>query len=490
VSIFENPIYLTQKRLTHRAGVLAPVLIAALIGVSLLAGLIAYLADPRAFSFNSPQEAGKVFYGWVVGVEILILILGGFGRVSRALAEDRKAGIWDSNRLTPLQPSELVTGYWFGSALREFYMAVVLAGCGLVIVLLGRLPITLWMGTQLLVVATALFFGLLAVLVGMAIQKPQSGILLLVGFVFLQSFSLFQARVIVTNFLLPIYAMISLFQHGDPSEREWSISPQMFGLSVHPILLSLCLQAIMGAFLWRAAVRKTKNPFRPLLERWEAGAMFAVLVVAQHGLMWTAWNGGFGGSQDGNYNRFGPMLPIVHGGTIVLGVLILAFASPLPERVRIESLRLGFHNLGAVFSRSAVSLALGLTTVASLALLTQYTLPALIWLAATVNLLAVFLMFSLLLEYCRLRFRQRSIGFLALGLFALCALPFILAGVFTSETMSKLSFLSPGVIALAKPHDDASFELFATLAHLGVVACLFIAWRRQWMLLLGKARAR
>jgi hypothetical protein len=46
VSLADNPIFLTQKRLTHRAGVLAAVLIAALIGLSLLSGLIAYLAAP------------------------------------------------------------------------------------------------------------------------------------------------------------------------------------------------------------------------------------------------------------------------------------------------------------------------------------------------------------------------------------------------------------------------------------------------------------
>jgi hypothetical protein len=73
VSIFENPIFITQKRLAHRAGVLAPILIAALIGLSLLSGLIAYLADPRDFNFSSPQEAGKMFYGWTIGVEILLL---------------------------------------------------------------------------------------------------------------------------------------------------------------------------------------------------------------------------------------------------------------------------------------------------------------------------------------------------------------------------------------------------------------------------------
>ena len=121
----ENPIFFTQKRLVHRGGVLAAVLIAALIGLSLLAGLVAYRAIPTDFrGFLTVQEAGKTFYAWTIAAEILVLVIGGFSRVSRTLAEERKAGLWDSNRLTPLQPSEIITGYWLGSALREIYMAL------------------------------------------------------------------------------------------------------------------------------------------------------------------------------------------------------------------------------------------------------------------------------------------------------------------------------------------------------------------------------
>lgn len=151
MNLTDNPIFLTQKRLTHRAGVLAAALIAALVGLSLLSGLIAYLAAPNDFDFHSPQEAGKLFYGWTIGVEILVLVLGGFSKISRVLADDRKAGLWDSNRLTPLKPAEIVVGYWLGSALREVYMGAVLAGIGLVIVILAKLPVTLWLGTQVLI---------------------------------------------------------------------------------------------------------------------------------------------------------------------------------------------------------------------------------------------------------------------------------------------------------------------------------------------------
>ena len=498
MNIAENPIFLTQKRLTYRAGVLAAILIAALIGLSLLSGLIAYLADPRDFNFQSPQFAGKVFYGWIIGVEILVLVIGGFSKISKVLADDRKAGLWDSNRLTPLKPAAIVAGYWAGSALREVYMGAVLAAIGLVIVVLAKLPITLWLGTQVLVLSTTLFFGLLALLAGMAFQRPQSGIVLLLPLFILQMFSFTFPKFTIVNFLLPIFGIVNLFQ--DPIRaandfndfRDWSSWPEIFALPVPPILLSLGLQFAVGIFLWRAAVRKTANPFQPLLLRWEAIAIFTLLVVVQHGLIWGNWHGQFGNPLD-DHSRYAsrdePLLSIVHGGTILMGVLILALASPLPERVRVEALRIGSGNLRLVFSRSAVSLALALTAVAAAASLTHFIFSfknhGLVWGLAAGNLAVFFLMFSLLLEYCRLRFKRRSLGFVAFWLFVLCLLPFILAGVFSSEALAKLSFLAPGTVALAgSNHDYLIVPAYATAMHLGVVVLLFIAWRQQWKLLI------
>ena len=496
MKLFDNPIFITQKRLAHRAGVLAPILISALIGLSLLSGLIAYLADPADFNFRSPQEAGKIFYGCTIGVEIIMLVIGGFGKISRTLAEERKAGLWDSNCLTPLKPAQIVSGYWLGSPLREFYMAAVLAGTGLVICALARLPLALWPGTQILIFSTALFFGLLASLVGMAFQKPQSGILIIGALFIFCMPSLAFSRFAVTNFLVPIYGIVNFFSDGNYSDRDWSGWPEIFGVSVPPILLSLGLQLVLGIFLWRAAIRKTAHPFQPLLLRWEAIAIFALLIVSQQALIWNIWHGGFGLAHIREYqNNFdeGSLPAITHGGTILLGVLILAFASPLPERVRVEALRAGGGNLQMIFSRSAVSLALALAACAAVASLTQFISSfsdeGIVWLIAAANLFIFFLMFSLLLELCRLRFKRRALGFVALWLFVLCVLPFILAGVFSNEALAKISFLAPGVVAVSDSGADLKFLAGVTLAHFGVVVLLFLAWRQQWKLLLAKTSA-
>jgi hypothetical protein len=495
VKLFENPIFLTHKRLVHRGGVLAAILIAALIGFSLLAGLVSYLAEPNDFHFSSPQDAGKMFYGWTIGVEILVLVVGGFSRVARALADDRKAGLWDSNRLTPLKSSQLVIGYWLGPALREFYMAATLAGFGLLIVLAGRLPITLWLGTQILIASTALFFGLLGILAGMAFQRSQ-GILIFLVLLCAYPFSFIAPSRMLTNFLLPIYGIGNFFHDQNPSnaysQREWGGLPEVFGISIYPILLSVGLQLVIGIFVWRALVRKTANPFQPLLQRWEAVALFTILIASQHALLWDLWHGKFPALIGTNTNiDHEALLAVVHGGTIAIGILLLAFASPLPERVRVESLRLGFKNLGAVFSRSAVSLALVLAAIAGAAMLTQFIFSLAdsfqIFLVASISLAEILLVFALLLEFCRLRHKRRALGFVALWLFILCAIPFILSGVFSSEAFARIALLSPGFIALTDRSDpEWPLQFCTVLAHFGIAVMFFIAWQRQWKKLLAK----
>ncbi|HEX7577740.1 MAG TPA: hypothetical protein VF430_06860, partial [Verrucomicrobiae bacterium] len=241
------------------------------------------------------------------------------------------------------------------------------------------------------------------------------------------------------------------------------------------------------------AVRKTANPFQPPLFRWEAVALFAILIAAQHGLMWGLWRGQFPTQSSGGgglYER-DSLLSIVQCGTMLLGLVVLAFNSPQPERVRVEALRLGFKDLGAIFPRSAVSLALALTAVAAAALFTQCAVSFAgswkIYAVAVGNLLDFFLIFVFLLEYCRLRFKRRALGFVALWLFVLCVLPFILAGVFTTTALGRLSLLSPGVLALTKPDgDELNYLLGMVAAHFGIVFLCFLAWQREWKRLLAK----
>ncbi|MGA2853678.1 MAG: hypothetical protein ABSE90_06080, partial [Verrucomicrobiota bacterium] len=59
--------------------------------------------------------------------------------------------------------------------------------------------------------------------------------------------------------------------------------------------------------------------------------------------------------------------------------------------------------------------------------------------------------------------------------------------VFTNAAIGKLSLLSPGVLALAKPDgDELNYLLGMVAAHFGIVILCFLAWQREWKRLLAK----
>ena len=108
---------------------------------------------------------------------------------------------------------------------------------------------------------------------------------------------------------------------------------------------------------------------------------------------------------------------------------------------------------------------------------------------AVINWLDCFLIFSIWLEFCRLEFRLRAVGFVALGLFVLCILPLVLGAVFVNAAFSKLSLLAPGVLALSDPSGTESrFLLLIVVAHTAIAALLAGAWQRKWALLLSSTQ--
>jgi hypothetical protein len=359
-------------------------------------------------------------------------------------------------------------------------MAALLAGFGLLVVLFAHLPLTLWLGTQTLILSTALFCGLLGMLIGMAMQKSSGVLVFLVMFMF-YPFAMMAPGRVLTNFIFPIYGMVNFFH---VREDNWDRATELFGLPVPAIVISLGLQAVIGWFVWRVLVRKTANPFQPLLLRWEAISLFSIIVLVQHALIWGGWNDG----DFGNHNE--QLIAITHGGTLLLGLALLMLASRPPEQVRVEALRLGLKNVAQISRRSGPALALALGTVSAIAMTLQFSAhladDANRLVIAAVNLLNILLIFSLLLEFCRLRHQRRSLGFVALWLFMLVIVPMILAAVFKSEDLARVCLLAPGFIALVDGQELSSLYLVNGL-HLAIAVLVFFMWRTQWRNLLKRA---
>jgi hypothetical protein len=144
-----------------------------------------------------------------------------------------------------------------------------------------------------------------------------------------------------------------------------------------------------------------------------------------------------------------------------------------------------------------VSLALALTAVVAIVLLTQFIHSAgaawVNYFTAVGNMLAFSVIFSLLLEFCRLHYKRRALGSLALWIFILCVLPFIAAGVFGESTLAEFSLLSPGCAALSPPdrNDLGNYDLIIplgiTVGHLFIAVLLLFGWLGEWNKLLARA---
>jgi hypothetical protein len=493
VTLFENPIFITQRRLVHRAGVLALTLGVVLVGLSMVAALYYHLAwekwDEQQAGYHpwhpSASELGHDYYAWVLVIQGLVFIVGSFSRISRTLVEERKAGLLDSNRLTPLTSRQLIMGYWFGSPLREFYLAVALTPIGLAIVLMAGLPLQFWLSTQVLLYSSGLFLGLLAVLAGMALPRAQGGIGLVVVLLMMFPISMAASRFSLTNFLLPVYAVVNMFPH--PEAAQWNSWVGFYGISVPPLVYTLVLQVIFGYLMWRGAMRKFGNPNRPAFLRSEMLILYGLLVFFQYGLVWEKRYSA------SDYDWL-PALCALHGCILFLGVVVLTPQLLDPEKARIAAVRYGVGAYRRILWESGPCAAIALAVIACSGLLTQYVIlrspPGLRYLIAAANTLVVFLTFSILLEICRLLFRKKAIGFFALALFVFYGLPFLLSLCFQSPKPMEFSILAPGVAALAaEDFTDSSLYYIVTIVHLAVVVALAWAWGFYWKRWLGRAIA-
>ncbi len=493
MKFWNNPIFLTQKRLVHRAGVMALLSLVLLVGLSLVAAFI-YNATHEQFATRA--EWGRVYYAWLLGLQAVLVIIGGFSRISRVLVEERQAGLLDGNRLTPLAPLDLALGYWLGPALREFYAAVALAPLGLAVILMARLPWTLWLGTQWLVFTTALFFGLLAILAGMAMKRSQGGIGL-VAMLFLLAYTMAGARFSIFNFLLPVYPVVYLFKpvHTSAFDPDWSSPCGFFGLQISPLVYTFGLQLLLGSLILQGAVRKFRKSFQPAMGRWQAALVFGLLVFLQHGLIWEKWHGAVPHNETGVIRHFEiQMLGIIQVGTLLLGLVFLAARALDPEYARVEALRVGTAARRRTFLRSGLADALLFAVIASVASFSHFLFAwraeGMRYLLVAANFFMVFLSFSVLLEICRLYSRKKAAGFFMLGLFVLYGLPFLLSAAFGSTVPLKFSFATPGAAVLFNSSAE-DFHLYQTalLVHLVVVSGLVWFWRSRWQQWLQQAVA-
>jgi hypothetical protein len=108
----DNPIFVKHLRSRLRPQPLA----ASAVVVMVLCMCIAW-AGYQLDGFAN----GRAFE-WLIVLQGILLIVMGASQVSSAVGSSRASGILDFHRVSPLTPSELVLGFFFGAPIREYVL--------------------------------------------------------------------------------------------------------------------------------------------------------------------------------------------------------------------------------------------------------------------------------------------------------------------------------------------------------------------------------
>jgi hypothetical protein len=359
----------------------------------------------------------------------------------------------------------------------------------LLIVFISGLPVWLWFSTQLLLIATALLFGLLGLLAGLAAKRGGSGVILLLLLLVFLPFSFGGEGLLLANFFLPIFALGNQFPH-ELRAIPFDGSARLFGSEISILALTLFVQAVCAVFVWRAVLRKFRDPSGTAFSVLHAVQFFAFLVVMQSGLLWHEWHGNAGATWDHRHE-----IVMLHAGTMMLGMLMLAPFCVSLGSVRVLSL--GGTQPTVDFWQSGPFAALAFAAIGAMSLFSHFfKQPGTdfrMFFVPAANLFLVFLLFAFVVELAMLRSRKSPQGFAALGLFVVFALPLLLAAVLDWWQLASASPLVVGCWVLGSKidHHEIVSVRWSLAFQTILVVVLGVYWfvrRRNGAVILSRAK--
>jgi hypothetical protein len=232
---------------------------------------------------------------------LILLSLGLFvlapAAVAASLAGERRAGTLDQLRTTPAPPLGLLLGMIVGAPLRLYLLCAGPLALHVVAAFTGRVPLSVLVGSLLVLVAGAALAVLFGAVLALAPQRDSGGALLAVAAAGLSGF----AGILTTGmgtgsssarwaFLHPGGALSSLMLSFDGLWQrmmlsQWRLDQLHHDAAYNAALAlapaaSVALSIVLGALLAHAACRKLASPERPLFGKVSAVAVFSVDAAA------------------------------------------------------------------------------------------------------------------------------------------------------------------------------------------------------------------
>ena len=176
----DNPILIKHMRSRLRP----QAFLSALVVVVVLCLCIAY-AGYELEMFTSGGAAG-----WLLCLQIIILVIMGSSQVNGSVNGARASGILDFHRVTPMTPTELTFGFFFGAPIREYLLFASTLPFLLICMAFGVPSVRAAIQLMIVLVTTAWCFQGLALLNGLISKSKTAtgnviGVIIILMFLFI-----------------------------------------------------------------------------------------------------------------------------------------------------------------------------------------------------------------------------------------------------------------------------------------------------------------
>jgi hypothetical protein len=247
----DNPIFVKHLRSRLRVQPLC----AAIVVVLVLCICIAW----GGYQLEAFKEGGA--FCVLLGLQAVILVVMGASQVGSSVGAARASGILDFHRVSPLTPTELTIGFFFGAPIREYILFACTLPFSVLCLALGTPSVHGFVQLMILLIALAWVFqglALLNALVGKARANPRGVVGLVIFIMFFGSYIVVgvtrSATLVDTDmrlhfygFSLPWLAVVLLYIAAVLYFTYLAARRKMGSERIHPLSKPQSIAALMTA---------------------------------------------------------------------------------------------------------------------------------------------------------------------------------------------------------------------------------------------------
>lgn len=256
----DNPIFVKHLRSRLRRAQFLPSAAVVLV----LCLCIAY----GGYALNGFSNG--VAFGWLLGLQSILLAIIGATQVATAVGGARESGIIDFHRVSPLSPTATTLGFFFGAPVREYALFLLTIPFSLICVANDAPGLGGFVQTMVSLFLSAWLLHSLALLTALSSRKPKAG----------------KGVVGLVVFLVFFGGQIFLGVSRAATFVGLATTYGFFGLQLPWLLYVLLFAAPTLSFLLLASVRKMQSDRAHPYTKPEAAACLGVLATLILGAVW------------------------------------------------------------------------------------------------------------------------------------------------------------------------------------------------------------